>query len=207
MANGRSFINECFRRWASVVNIGFVCEGKTEQDIIESASFQDWLIQNGLRCVHPVFDVAGSGNLLPHRLGDIRDTLFRNGANIIVVITDLDQDECITVTRQRITQQDNQIVIVAVKQIESWFLGDTITLRRLFSEDTFEFSNPEAEQNPFVTLKRLFELKTQRGIGTKQMLARRMLKYGFTIENAARHPNCPSANYFLTKLQTLASAN
>ena len=34
-----------------------------------------------------------------------------------------------------------------------------------------------------------------------------MLKYGFTIENAANHPNCPSARYFLTKLQTLASAN
>ncbi|WP_157815878.1 hypothetical protein [Spirosoma pollinicola] len=138
---------------------------------------------------------------------DIRETLFRNGASVIVVITDLDQDECITITRERVTNQNNQVVIVAVQQIESWFLGDTITLRRLFSDDTFEFNNPEAEQNPFATLKHLFKLKTQRGIGTKPMLARRMLKYGFTIENAARHPNCSSANYFLTKLQTLASAN
>ncbi|GAB4014140.1 hypothetical protein GCM10028808_35670 [Spirosoma migulaei] len=190
-----------------MVNVGFICEGKTEQEIIESTNFQDWLNRNSLRCVNPVFDVAGSGNLLPHRLADIRDTLFRNGANIIVIITDLDQDECITVTRQRITQQDNQVVIVAVKQIESWFLSDSTTLRRLFSDNTFEFINPEAEDNPFATLKRLFELKTQRGIGTKPMLARRMLKYGFSIENAAQHPNCTSANYFLTKLQTLASAN
>ncbi len=54
-----------------MVNIGFICEGKTEQDIIESIPFQDWLRQNGLNCIQPVFDVAGSGNLLPHRLKDI----------------------------------------------------------------------------------------------------------------------------------------
>lgn len=189
------------------MSIGFICEGKTEQEIIESAGFQDWLTLNGLTCIQPVFDVAGNGNLLPHRLNDIRDTLYKNGANLLVVITDLDHDQCITITRQRITQQDDLIVIVAARQIESWFLSDSNTLRLLFSDDTFVFEHPEAEQNPFVTLKRLFESKTQRGIGTKSMLARRMIKYGFTIQNAAKHPNCPSAQYFLTKLQTLASAN
>lgn len=189
------------------MKIGFICEGKTEKEIIGSASFQEWLNRNGIGCVDPVFDVIGSGNLLPHRLGDVRDTLFRNGAKAICVLTDLDQDQCITMTRNRITEQENEHIIVAVRQIESWFLSDSITLRRLFSDDTFEFENPETELNPFVTLKRLFETKTQRGIGTKPMLARRMIKYGFTIEQAARHPNCPSARYFLTTLQTLASAD
>jgi hypothetical protein len=186
-----------------VVKVGFICEGKTEKEIIESTSFQDWLTQNRLHCVDPVFDVAGSGNLLPHRLGDVREVLTRNGAEVLCILTDLDQDQCITMTRQRITEQPQQHIFVSVRQIESWFLSDSITLRNLFSDQAFEFENPEAEQNPFYTLKRLFETKTQRGIGTKPMLARRMIKYGFSIENAANHPNCPSANYFLTKLQSL----
>lgn len=186
-----------------MVKVGFICEGKTEREIIESASFQDWLSRNNLQCIDPVFDVEGSGNLLPHRLIDVRETLFRNGAAIICILTDLDQDQCITMTRQRITEQPQQHIIVSVKQIESWFLSDTNTLRELFNDNTFEFENPEAEQEPFYTIKSLFELKTKRGIGTKPMLARRMIKYGFSVENAAQHPHCPSANYFLTKLQSL----
>ena len=190
-----------------MVSIGFVCEGKTEKEIIESDMFQRWLNQNGITCVNPVFDVDGSGNLLPHRLSDVRDTLFKNGAEVICILTDLDEDQCITMTRQRITEQPNQHIIVAKRQIESWFLSDSVTLRKLFSDDSFEFYFPETESNPFLILKALFKLNTGRGIGTKPMLARRMLKYGFTIERAAEHPNCPSARYFLDKLQTLASAN
>lgn len=69
------------------------------------------------------------------------------------------------------------------------------------------FNLPEQEMSPFATLLQLFLTKTNRGVGSKNILVSRVLNYGFTIEQAARHPNCPSARYFPTKLQTLATAN
>lgn len=64
---------------------------------------------------------------------------------------------------------------------------------------------PENEDQPFETIRKLFVDKTGRGVGTKHILATRMIKYGFTIEQAAQHPNCPSAHYFLHKLQSLSA--
>lgn len=190
-----------------MVKIGFICEGKTEKNIIESTNFQQWLRQNDLDCLLPVIDAKGSGNLLPNRIEALRRELLDQNVQKIVILTDLDLDSCITSTRQRIGDQNDQIIIVAVKQIEAWFLSDTPTLQALFSDSSFTFDHPELESNPFQTLQQLLLTKTNRGVGSKNILVSRMLKYGFTIENAARHPNCSSANYFLTKLQTFASAN
>jgi len=190
-----------------MVKIGFICEGKTEKKIIESDSFQEWLQQNNIECLLPVVDAKGNGNLLPNRIEELRQELLGKHAQKIIILTDLDADSCITLTRHRITERNDQIVIVAVRQIESWFLSDTPTLQAMVNDSTFTFDQPEQEANPFQTLQQLLLTKTNRGVGSKSILVSRMLKYGFTIENAAQHPNCPSAHYFLTKLQTLASAN
>ena len=190
-----------------MVKIGFICEGKTEKKVIESDSFQQWLSQNGFDCSLPVIDAKGNGNLLPNRIEALRQELLNRNVKKIVVLTDLDVDKCISLTRQRITERDNQLIVVAVKQIESWFLGDTPTLQFLFNDSSFTFDQPEQEPDPFLKLQQLLLIKTNRGVGSKNILVSRMLKYGFTIENAAKHPNCPSAHYFLTKLQTLALAN
>jgi hypothetical protein len=190
-----------------MVKIGFICEGKTEKNIIESDGFQQWLQQNEIECILPVVDAKGNSNLLPNRIDILRRELLDQQVQKIIILTDLDADSCISSTRRRISERDDQIIIVAVKQIESWFLSDIPTLRILFNDSTFTFDQPEQEINPFETLQQLLLTKTNRGVGTKHILATRMLKYGFTIEQAAQHPNCPSARYFLTKLQTLASAN
>ncbi|GAB3774104.1 hypothetical protein GCM10028818_16450 [Spirosoma horti] len=190
-----------------MVRIGFICEGKTEKNIIESINFQQWLRLNGFECLLPIIDAKGNGNLLPHRIEALRQELLDRNVQKIIVLTDLDADSCISLTRQRISERDDQIIIVAVKQIESWFLGDTPTLQALLNDSAFKFDQPEQEVNPFSTLQQLLLAKTNRGVGSKSILVSRMLKYGFTVENAARHPNCSSASYFLTKLQTLASAN
>ena len=190
-----------------MVKIGFICEGRTEKNIVESDSFQKWLCLNGFDCSLPVIDAKENGNLLPHKIEALRQELLDRGVHKIVILTDLDMGNCITSTRQRIGERANQTIVVAVKQIETWFLSDTSTLQTLFSDPSFAFERPEQEENPFLTLQQLFLMKTNRGVGTKNILVSRMLNYGFTIEQAARHPNCPSARYFPTKLQTLATAN
>ena len=189
------------------MRIGFICEGKTEKNVIESDGFQEWLKQHDFDCILPVIDAKGNGNLLPSQIDALRQELVEQRAETIIILTDLDADSCITQTRQRITERANQFIIVAVKQIETWFLSDTPTLRTLFDDPTFVFDQLEQEDNSYLTLQQLLLAKTKRGVGSKNILVSRMLKYGFTIENAARHPNCPSARYFLTKLQILASAN
>lgn len=185
------------------MKVGFICEGRTEKKIVESEKFQTYLSALGIETVGEIRDAEGNGNLLPHNLQRFIEVLLTQGAKKIVIVTDLDKDACITLTRNRITSDENTIVIVAVKQIESWFLADSITLSNLLREN-FEFGNPEDQPNPFETLKELFKDKKGRGIGTKNIFARHMLKYGFSVENAAQHPNCPSAAYFLNKLQQLA---
>lgn len=189
-----------------MVKVGFICEGDTEVKVVRSAEFQEWLKQQGLVCVMPVEDAEGNGNLLPHHLDTRRATLLKAGADIILIVTDLDKEASIGEVYQRIGSYADQHIIVSVMQFEAWFLADSQTLGTLLGEP-FTFNTPEAEHDPFETIRQLFLTKTGRGVGTKPILARRMLKYGFTIQRAAEHPNCPSARYFLTKLQTLASAN
>jgi len=189
-----------------MVKIGFIGEGKTEQLILQSAGFQNWLQQNGINCVGKVIDAKGSGNLLPNRIEAFLDELYGFEADKIVILTDLDNDRTIEVTQQRIGRSDIQIVLVAVKTIEAWFLSDSALMSKLLNSPVY-IDYPEQFDNAFQEIRRIFEHKTGRGIGTKPMLARHLLKYGFTIQQAARHPNCPSAAYFLSTLQTLASAN
>lgn len=189
-----------------MVKVGFICEGKTERMLVESPPFQEWMTSNLLTCIHPIENADGNGNLLPRNIEPIRNRLILKGAEHIVILTDLDNDACITHTRHRISERPNQSIIVAVKTIEAWFLADTSALTQFLKQSVF-IENPELDEKPYDTLRDLFIKHTSQGVGTKPILARRMLKYGFTIQQAARHPNCPSAAYFLSTLQTLATAN
>ncbi len=187
-----------------MVNIGFICEGFTEELILESENFnsllQDFNIQNvGL------INVKGNSNLLPHRIIQHQEFLFEEGASKIFILTDLDKDECITKTKLRITESPNQVIIIAVKQIESWFLADNQTMSKILDED-FNFEFPENVDIPIETIRKIHFDKFNRGLvgkDEKLRLAKKMLNAGFSVQNAANHPNCPSAKYFLTKLQSI----
>jgi hypothetical protein len=185
-----------------MVKVGFIGEGETEQIVLESNSFQSYLKQIELHCVWPVFDAKGAGNLLPQNISTYRNELIQNGAEKIIILTDLDEDVCFTLTKQRITERSDQLIFIAAKKIEAWFLAESDLLSSLVKVHTY-FEEPESYDHPFDVLQQLFLEKTGRGVGSKTILARRMIKYGFSIENAASHPHCPSANYFLTKLQSL----
>jgi len=189
-----------------VVNIGFICEGYTELFILESDSFKNILNSLKLKSVG-VTNVKGNANLLPHSIKIHQENLFDKGATLIFVLTDLDKDQCITKTRLRITESENQIIIIAVKQIESWFLADYSTMNIIFKDD-YSFENPENEEVPIETIRKIYFDKFKRGLvgrDEKKKLAKKMIDNGFSIQNAANHPNCPSANYFLTKLQSIVN--
>ncbi|WP_170139453.1 DUF4276 family protein [Larkinella arboricola] len=169
---------------------------------MKSDAFQSLLTALGLECTESVIDAAGAGNLLPQNIEHFRQRLIDSGAEHIFILTDLDDQACITLTRERITERPNQTIIVAVKEIESWFLADSETISKLLKSD-FSSETPEAQHNPYDFIKKLMLKRTGAGCGSKVNLANKMTRRGFSVEKAAQHPHCPSANYFLTKLQSL----
>lgn len=187
-----------------MVKVGFIVEGETEKLIVDSDDFQELLTDLKLTCVSEAIDAKGNGNLLPHNIIPFQEFLKEKGAEHIFILTDRDEDACITITRQRITERENQSIIIAVQKIESWFLADSLTLSAMIGED-ISFKEPEFESIPFEKIGNLIQSKTGRGIGTrKTRFALNYLRNGFSIRNAAAHPNCPSARYFLNKLTQLS---
>jgi len=189
-----------------MVNVGFICEGYTEWFILKSEKFQILLNELNLFAVG-ILNVEGNGNLLPRNIEKHTQNLQDDGADAIVILTDLDEDMCVTKTKVRIGNNDNQHIVIAVKQIEAWFLADTETMKSIF-RGKFLFEYPENESVPFETIRQFYITKFSKGIvgpGDKKKLVLKMLNAGFSIQNAANHPNCPSARYFLNKLQEIAN--
>ena len=131
-----------------MVNVGFICEGITEKTILDSANFREILKKNAINVVGDVIDAEGNGNLLPENIEDDQNKLFKVGADFILILTDLDNDACITRTKERIGSHEKQLIIVSVKQVEAWFLADSVTIGKLLGED-FNFELPESELLPF----------------------------------------------------------
>ncbi len=151
----------------------------------------------------------GSGNLLPHNIGTILQQLEKQGAEKIVILTDLDKEICITKKKARINARPQDIVVVAVKQIEACFLAATPSMRQLLQDDQFYFEQPEKEDNPFEVVRKLKLSCTGRGIsngtGGKINLVQILLGLGYSIQQSESHANANSAYYFLQKLRTLGN--
>ncbi len=193
--------NQCARRWRTMVKVGFICEGDTEKIIVSSTNFKNILASNNLELVKAI-DATGNGNLLPKNIMPFIESLKDEGAENIFILTDLDTDLCITKTKERINAPNTIIVVISIKQIEAWFLADTSTLSKIF-KTKFYIDLPEAENNPREKLKEIFIKETGRGFGdSKPRFAKWMVQEGFSILNAAQHPNCNSAKYLMNKLST-----
>ncbi len=188
-----------------MVKLGFIGEGATEKIILESRQFQEYLLSLGLDFVKEVVDATGNGNLLPHNIEPYSQILKSKGATIIIILTDLDKDQCITLTKNRVAPLDNHVVTVSVKEIEAWFLADEEAMRTFLKDGDFKIEYPEAIVNPFEKIRTLRIAKIGRGIGTKVILANQMIdKNEFSILRAASHPNCVSARYFILKIIELS---
>ena len=196
-----------------MVKVGFICEGECERIMIESDAFQDLLKRLNLDCVFPIKDANGNGNLLPHNIQIHLAMLKDAGAEKIIILTDLDADACTTNTKNRITKNgahkiDNGIIIVAVKELEAWYLADNVAMSNLLKKN-HSVDNPQNFDNPMKGLSDIHLAHTGRGLGVdskgaKPRVTRKILEAGFSIENAAKHPNCASAAYFLNKLSKIS---
>ena len=188
-----------------MVKVGFIVEGDTEKLIVESPAFVAWLVANGITLVSPVVNAKGGGNLLPRNIGPFVATLQRAQAEHIVILTDLENEANPAAVRARIGQQHNNLIFIAVKAIEAWFLADTQALRQWLKIDTVEEPTPEQTLGmPWERLKSIAHENQKRGPGSKLIFAKRMIKhYGFTISNAAQHANCPSVLEFTLGLTRL----
>lgn len=199
---------ECIRGWRDMVQVGFICEGYTEQILLQSDFFKDFLHSINIDPL-PIINAEGSANLLPHNIVSYITRLEHLGAQRIVILTDLDDDKCITLTKDRVSARPIDIVVIAVKKIESWFLACTPALRQLLGDPGYNYDQPEEVIDPFETINGLLVKYTNRGIGKKTAgkikLATRMIACGFDFIKASEHPNCPSVRYFVTQLNSLSS--
>lgn len=154
-----------------------------------------------------VINAEGSGNLLPHNIGGYITRLENEGAEAIVILTDLDEDICVNKTKERISARKQDIVVIAVKKIEAWFLACNPAMQNLLADPAFNFPSPENENAPFETINNLLINHTGRGVGKKRAgkirLVTRLLEKGLDLTQAAAHPNCPSVNYLVHKLTLL----
>ena len=191
-----------------MMKVGVICEGYTEKILLESAGFGMLMKSLNIELLQ-VINAEGCDNLLPHNIEPYTAILENAGAQFIIIVTDLDEDSCVTETKKRISARKQDIVIVAVKKIEAWFLACSVSISHLIQKPQFKFDEPEKEKEPFDTINQLLVDNTGRGVGRRSgkiKLAYRMLAIGFDLTNAAAHPNCPSATYFLRKLKEIGAS-
>ncbi|TWC16206.1 MULTISPECIES: DUF4276 family protein [unclassified Pseudomonas] len=178
-----------------MVKVGFIVEGDSEKIVIESADFRALLLENDFELVNPVVNAKGGGNLLPQNIDAYLTRLDQQAVDRIVVLTDLEDEESVDVVRARVSNDRIDITFVAVKALEGWFLADSSAIRKWL--DVHHFDEPQPEQTlnkPWDRLKEISNELGKRGPGNKTAFAKKMVKhYGFSIRQAASHPECPSA--------------
>lgn len=182
-----------------MVKVGFIVEGDTEKVIVESPAFIAWLSANGISLVRPVVNAKGGGNLLPQNIEPFIATLQQAQAEHIVILTDQETEASAAAVRQRIGLQHTNLIFVAVKAIEAWFLADTQALRKWLGIPTFTEDKPEETLGmPWDRLKEIARENNKRGPGTNKVsFAKKMVNHhGFTITSASSHSNCPSVVEF-----------
>jgi hypothetical protein len=191
-----------------MIKVGFICEGYTERILLQSDSFRNLLVSLNIESL-PVINAEGAGNLLPHNITGYISRLEKEGAQVIVILTDLDEDICITETKKRISARAQDIVIIAIKKIEAWFLASNPAMQNLLNKPDFHCDAPENEKIPFETINSLLVKMNGRGIGKKTAgkikLVNALIASGLDLSKAAEHPNCPSARYFLDKLKQIGA--
>ncbi len=198
-------VNEYVFRWLTMVKLGFIVEGATEKIIIESELFSSWLNENGCELVPPVIDANGGGNLLPQNISPMISQLNAANAGHIIVLTDLEHEENVQAVKDRITSISDNLIFVAVKAIEAWFLADTEAIKNwLEVEDYYEVTPENTPALPWERLKEVAAERDKRGPGNKVGFAKKMVnKCGFNVANAATHENSDSAKLFLTGLRSI----
>ncbi|RDE66900.1 hypothetical protein DPV96_06505 [Aggregatibacter segnis] len=189
-----------------MVKVGFIVEGACEKIVIESEAFKNFLHRNGFELVEPVVDAKGAGNLLPHNIEPFIGVLEAKRAERLYILTDSD-GRPVEDVKERISHAKITAYFIAVKAIEAWFLADTQAMRKFL--DIRDFTGEDfPEETPELPWERIKEIVEETGsvkrrgkykvAFTKKMIT----DWEFSIENAATHPNCPSAKNFVEYFQS-----
>jgi hypothetical protein len=191
-----------------MVKVGFIVEGDSEKVLIESEGFNQWAGEQGLEICHPVINARGGGNLLPHHMAPMVAQLSRSQPKHIVVLTDLEDAPDVATVKTRVTDQHTNLIFVAVKALEAWFLADTEAMRGWLNLQTFEEPEPERTPGmPWDHLKEVARLAGTRGPGpSKVIFARKFCQtHGFQLHRAASHSACHSAREFHNALTAMGA--
>ena len=101
-----------------MVKIGFIVEGGAEKIILKSENFQDFAKSNNLEIIG-IFDAGGKGNFTSYSENVSRFfKIFKDKlAQYIIIVTDIENDPCITYTKNSIYKYDEnkQIELISVK--------------------------------------------------------------------------------------------
>jgi len=193
-----------------MVTVGFVVEGDSDEFLPQSPAFRGWLRKEcNLEVVDPVVNAGGNGNMCNRKIKDYVEKLkIQAKPDKIVVLVDLDPDQCapcIEARKNIIGSAGIDLVVVARKAIESWFLADTEAMRSWTGDNDFYEPAPESKEGmPWERLKQIGR-DMGRGPGnSKPSFAKKFVhKNGFDVRRAGNHPGCPSARYFVEKLCAL----
>lgn len=178
-----------------MVRVGFIVEGDSEQIVISSPLFQTFLTRQNHQLVTPVINAKGGGNLLPQNIEVFLSRLKKQDVDKIIVVTDLEGEASADAVRERIGHEEVDVIFVAVKALEAWYLADTEAMRSwLKDEDFFEAQPEQTVDMPWNRLVEVAKLLKTQGPGSKTSFAKKIVKHHhFSIENAANHPDCQSA--------------
>lgn len=194
-----------------MVKVGFIVEGDSEKVLIESAGFRKWAGDQGLEICSPVINAKGGGNLLPHHLKTMLAQFARSQPDHVVILTDLEDAANVEAVKARITTEHTNLIFIAVKALEAWFLADTDAMRRWLN--ALDFFEPAPEQTlgmPWERLKEVAKAHGSRGPGNNKVIfAKKMcgVALRYELERAAAHPACPSAKAFRDGLVELGGKN
>jgi len=186
-----------------VKRIGFIVEGDSELIVLKSQRFNEFL--TNLEVVSEgVFNAEGSGNFVNenYKVRSFVNIFNDKGVGTIVILTDLENQPCLVNYKSSLHKfDDKQIIIIAVKAFESWFLADSNTLSNIL-ERPLSYCRPEAtDKLPYETISDLYMYFLRVGPGTKVKLAKQMVNNGYTLQNSIAHPHCSSARYFFESLK------
>ncbi|MBY0578984.1 MAG: DUF4276 family protein [Burkholderiales bacterium] len=193
-----------------MVTVGFVVEGNSDEFLPQSEAFRNWLRDEcNIEVIDPVVNAGGNGNMCRRNIGVFVEKLkIQANPDKVIVLADLDPDKCAPCIERRkeiIGHGGIDLIVIARKAIESWFLADTEAMRRWTGN--INFYEPEPETLEGMPWERLKQIGREIGHGpgnNKPGFANKFIRRnGFDVRRAANHANCPSARYFIEKLRTL----
>jgi hypothetical protein len=195
-----------------LVSVGFVVEGPSDKKLIENKKFETFLRDEcNLALKRPIVDAGGNGKMCQGKISDFVNQLRKKAEpDKIIVLADLDPEECapcITKRKAIIGEENIDLVAIARKAMEAWFLADTQAMCAWLGQADFYEECPEqTPQAPWYRLKEIAKERSLRGPGqSKPVFANRFIRdCDFDLLRAAKHPNCPSARYFVEHLRELA---